>query len=230
MTPPTVIPIRLLLVDDQELFREAIGTVLGLDDRFEIAGEASNGADAVTMALRLRPDVVLMDLRMPGLSGTEATRRIHTAQPEICILVLTTFDDETDVLEALRRGAAGYALKNLPSADLKAAILSVAAGGTYLPPAALCHVVGEYRRLARTHPSGNTDPRLATLSERQLDILRCLLKGLSNKQIAAELGLTEGTVKNHFTAIFTKFNAPDRTAVALIARDIGIVPHPHVPA
>jgi DNA-binding NarL/FixJ family response regulator len=213
-------PVKTLLVDDLALFREAIRTVLELDPRIEIVGEAADGREAILLATQLRPDVILMDLRMPGLSGLEASRRILAAQPEIRILVLTTFDDESEILAVMRSGAAGYVLKNIPAVDLKAAILSVASGGNYMQPAT--HIVDEFKRLSQT-----ADPVKASilglLSSREKDILRQLVQGQSNKEIASSLGVAEGTVKNHLTSIFAKFKVPDRTTMALRARELGVI-------
>jgi DNA-binding NarL/FixJ family response regulator len=214
--------IRLLLVDDQELFREALRIILSLDERFEVVGEASHGAAAIDMATSLPVDVILMDIRMPGISGIEATRRILMAKPEIRILVVTTFDTDQDVLAAMRAGAAGYVMKDLASAELKKAIECVANGECYLPPSVAGCVVTAYQRLARSISDPGESELIALLSPREKDILRHLAQGQSNKEIASSLGVAEGTIKNHLTSIFAKFQAPDRTTVALKARQLGL--------
>jgi DNA-binding NarL/FixJ family response regulator len=216
-------PIKTLLVDDQALFREAMHTLLALDSTIEIVAEASNGEDAVRLSAEHLPQVVLMDLRMPVMCGTEATRRIRAVHPQIHVLVLTTFDQEEDVFDALRAGASGYVLKNTPSAQLVDAIKIVAAGQTYLQPSVATQVVAELNRLSQSSPLSSEERRLASLlSQREIEILRHLVRGMSNKEIAAALSITEGTVKNHMTSILDKLQVPDRTGAALKARDLGL--------
>ena len=216
-------PIKTLLVDDQALFREAMHTLLALDSSVEIVAEASNGEQAMRLIDEHRPQVVLMDLRMPVMCGAEATRRIRALHPEIRILVLSTFDQEEDVFDALRAGASGYVLKNTPSAQLVEAIKIVAAGHTYLQPSVATQVVAEFNRLSHSSSLTTEDRRLASLlSRREAEILRHLVRGMSNKEIAATLSLTEGTVKNHMTRILDKLQVPDRTGAALKARGLGL--------
>ena len=216
-------PIKTLLVDDQALFREAMHTLLALDSSVEIVAEASNGEQAMRLIDEHRPQVVLMDLRMPLMCGAEATRRIRALHPEIRILVLSTFDQEEDVFDALRAGASGYVLKNTPSAQLVEAIKIVAAGHTYLQPSVATQVVAEFNRLSHSSSLTTEDRRLASLlSRREAEILRHLVRGMSNKEIAATLSLTEGTVKNHMTRILDKLQVPDRTGAALKARGLGL--------
>ena len=216
-------PIKTLLVDDQALFREAMHTLLALDSSVEIVAEASNGEQAMRLIDEHRPQVVLMDLRMPLMCGAEATRRIRALHPEIRILVLSTFDQDEDVFDALRAGASGYVLKNTPSAQLVEAIKIVAAGHTYLQPSVATQVVAEFNRLSHSSSLTTEDRRLASLlSRREAEILRHLVRGMSNKEIAATLSLTEGTVKNHMTRILDKLQVPDRTGAALKARGLGL--------
>jgi len=218
-----IAPIKTLLVDDQALFREAMHTLLALDSSVEIVAEASNGEEAMRLITEHRPQVVLMDLRMPLMCGAEATRRIRALHPEIRILVLSTFDQEEDVFDALRAGASGYVLKNTPSAQLVEAIKIVAAGHTYLQPSVATQVVAEFNRLSHSSSLTSEDRRLASLlSRREAEILRHLVRGMSNKEIAATLSLTEGTVKNHMTRILDKLQVPDRTGAALKARGLGL--------
>jgi DNA-binding NarL/FixJ family response regulator len=217
-------PLRILLVDGQDLFREAMRAVLDQNARFEVVGEASNGTDAIRRALDLQPDVILMDLLMSGLSGIEATRRIHAAQPKIRILMLTSIDESDALLQALRSGATGYALKSLPTAELQVAILTTAQGHAYLHPCVAGYLVAEYRRLAQQQPTENAEASKISdlLSQRERAILRHLVRGQSNKEIASSIGVTEGTVKNHLTSIFSKFKVIDRTALAIKTRELGI--------
>ena len=214
--------IRTLLVDDQMLFREAIRIVLSLAYDINVVGEASDGNEALELVGSTSPDVVLMDLRMPHMGGIEATRRIRTQYPRVRVLILTTFDEEDDVLDALRAGASGYVLKNSPADQLTNAIQVVARGETYLQPSVASQVVAELNRLSFTATRVEKNRLLvAKLSQRECEILRLLVRGLSNKEIAAELSLTEGTVKNHMSGIFHKLGVEDRTAAALKARDLG---------
>ncbi|WP_395749187.1 response regulator [Prosthecobacter sp.] len=214
-------PIRTLLVDDQSLFREAIHTLLTLDSSVDVVAEAANGEEALLLTARHLPQVVLMDLRMPLMSGVEATRRIRASHPETRVLVLSTFDQEEDVFDALRAGAAGYVLKNTPSSQLVEAIKIVAAGQTYLQPSVATQVVAEFNRLSQSSAPSPEERRLASLlSQREVDILRHLVRGMCNKEIAAALNITEGTVKNHMTRILDKLQVPDRTGAALKAREL----------
>jgi len=216
------VPISLLLADDQALFREAMSTLLALDGSVKIVAQAANGEEAVKLAGQCRPQVVLMDLRMPVMDGVEATRRVLAAHPDTRVLVLTTFEEEEEIFAALRAGAAGYVLKNTPAAQLVEAVRIVAAGGTYLQPSVATQVVAGFNRLSRRLPADAASGLDGVLSQRELDILRCLLRGMSNKEIAAALHLTEGTVKNHMTSIFGKLQVQDRTAAALKAREMGL--------
>ena len=216
-----IAPIRTLLVDDQALFREAMHTLLALDSSVEIVAEAANGEEAIRLIAEHRPQVVLMDLRMPVMCGAEATRRIRAVDPEIRVLVLTTFDQEEDVFDALRAGASGYVLKNTPSAQLVEAIKIVASGQIYLQPSVATQVVAEFNRLSQSSALTSEERRLASLlSQREVEILRHLVRGMSNKEIAAALSITEGTVKNHMTSILDKLQVSDRTGAALKAREL----------
>ena len=214
--------IRILLADDQALFREGLHTLLALQPDLEVIGEASDGEEAVRLAARLHPDVVLMDLQMPVLDGVEATRRLHASQPACRVIALTTFDDDESVFEALRAGATGYLLKDTPSARLLEAIRAASRGESFLQASVATKVVAEFSRLANqapARPQTLADP----LSPRELDIVRLLGSGSSNREIAAALVLSEGTVKNHVTSILSKLNVSDRTQAALKARELGLL-------
>jgi DNA-binding NarL/FixJ family response regulator len=215
-------PIRVLLVDDQSLFREGLRTLLSVEPDLEVVGEAAHGEEAVQRVKSLAPDVVLMDLRMPVLGGVEATRRVRALVPACQVIVLTTFDDDEEVFEALRSGAAGYLLKDAPSAKLVEAIRGVARGESFLQPSIASKVVAEFSRLSRQRPKGHRD-MVEVLSDRELEVLRQLGRGLSNKEIASALSLAEGTVKNHMTSILGKLGVLDRTQAALKARDLGLL-------
>ncbi|MEM7586582.1 MAG: response regulator transcription factor [Acidobacteriota bacterium] len=214
-------PIRVLLVDDQALFREGLSTLLSVHDDLRVVGEASDGQEALARVAELEPKVVLMDLRMPNLGGVEATRRIRASHPEVRIIILTTFDDDEDVFEALRLGAAGYLLKDSSSARLVEAIHAAVRGESFLQPSIAAKVVAE---LARLEPRPRRPAELPEpLSERELSILQLLARGATNKEIAASLYLAEGTVKNYMTAILGKLGASDRTQAALEAKKLGLI-------
>ena len=214
--------IRLLLVDDQALFREGLHTLLSLHEDLQVVGEAGNGLEALAAADALRPDVVLMDLRMPVLDGVAATRRLLAAHPTARVIVVTTFDDDELVFDGLRAGAVGYLLKDVSSDKLVEAIRAAARGESFLQPSIAAKVLAEFNRLERASPPPR--PALAEpLSERELEILRLLAAGDSNKEIAAALYIAEGTVKNHVTNILGKLDARDRTQAALRARELGLI-------
>jgi DNA-binding NarL/FixJ family response regulator len=215
-------PIRVLLVDDQALFREGLHTLLSVHPGIQVVGEAANGEEAVRCVTTLQPKVVLMDLRMPVLGGVEATRRVRAADASCQVIVLTTFDDDEDVFEALRAGAAGYLLKDGPSGKLVEAIRATARGESFLEPSITAKVVAEFNRLSNIRrPAPPT--MLEPLSDRESEVLRYLAQGKSNKEIAAALGLAEGTVKNHMTNILGKLGVLDRTQAALKAREYGLI-------
>ncbi|TMD63944.1 MAG: response regulator transcription factor [Chloroflexi bacterium] len=218
MTPP----VRILIVDDQELFREGLHTLLSMQPDLQVVGEARNGEEALRLAEDLKPDVVLMDLRMPVLNGVAATRRLKSTQPGIKVIVLTTFDDDEDVFEGLRAGAIGYLLKDVASEKLVEAIRAVARGAAFLQPSITGKVLAEFARLSPSLPP-QAQPLVEPLSERELDILRLLSQGASNKEIADDLVITVGTVKNHVTSILAKLGVRDRTQAALKAKELGIM-------
>lgn len=218
--------IRVLLVDDQALFREGLHTLLSVWPDLEVVGEAGNGQEALDAAARLKPDVVLMDLRMPVLDGVAATRRLLEKMPQVKIIVLTTFDDDDHVFDGLRAGAVGYLLKDVPSEKLVEAIRAAAAGQSFLQPSVAAKVVAEFTRLTAVAQETAVSPPNALvepLSEREQEILTLVATGASNKEIAGELFIAEGTVKNHVTNILGKLGVRDRTQAALKAREIGLI-------
>lgn len=215
-------PIRILLTDDQTLFREGVRTLLSLESDFEVVAEAANGEEAVEAARMLKPNLVLMDLRMPVMSGVEATRRVREVSPESRILVLTTFHEDEEIFDALRAGACGYLLKDTPSGKLADAIRTAVRGESVLEPSVATKVVAEFTRLSSLRAAeGAASSTL--LSARELDVLRQVARGRTNKEIASALHVTEGTVKNHLTSIFSRLGVLDRTQAALKARDLGFV-------
>ena len=216
------VPIRLLLVDDQALFRESLGLLLSVQPDLRVVGEAANGEEALQQAAALRPDVALMDLRMPVLDGVAATRRLRTAQPETRVIVLTTFEDDEDVFAALRAGAVGYLLKDVSGDKLVEAVRAAARGESFLQPAIAAKVVAEFARLTDTRPP-RALPLPEPLSERELEVLRLLATGATNREIGATLFIAEGTVKNHLTSILGKLGARDRTQAVLKAQELGLL-------
>ena len=214
-------PIRLLLVDDQALLRESLGLLLSVQPDLCVVGEAANGEEALRQAAALRPDVVLMDMRMPVLDGVAATRRLLAADARPRVVALTTFDDDEYVFEALRAGAAGYLLKDVSGEKLVEAVRAAARGESFLQPSVAAKVVAEFARLAPSGPRGS-QPLAEPLSDRELEIVRLVTTGASNREIAAELFIAEGTVKNHLTSILSKLGVRDRTQAALKARELGI--------
>ncbi len=212
--------IRILLVDDQRLMREGLRTLLELESDLDVVGEAGDGQAALEQFAALRPDVVLMDIRMPVLNGVEATRRLREKWPEVRVIILTTFADDANVFDGLRAGARGYLLKDVSGADLAAAVRTVAGGGALIEPSVARRVVEESARLApAARPAELPEP----LSERELEVLRLVAAGLSNKEIGQKLSLAEGTVKNYVTNVLGKIDARDRTQAALRAKELGLI-------
>jgi DNA-binding NarL/FixJ family response regulator len=225
--------IRVLLADDQTLVRQGIRTLLELEEGIEVAGTAANGREAVAAVERLRPDVVLMDVRMPELDGVAATRALAERFPEVAVIILTTFDDDEYVFEGLKAGARGYLLKDVSSDDIADAIRTVAAGGALIQPSVARKVVAEFGRLASTNSTAGAAPGTAAvpdqsglpqpLTEREWEVLRAMASGLSNREIADRLVITEGTVKNHVSNILGKLDARDRTQAILKAQALHLI-------
>ncbi len=216
--------IRVLLVDDQELVRTGLRRILDPDDGFEIVGECVDGDEVVDAARRVRPDVVLMDVRMKRVDGAEATRRLMAHDGAPPVLVLTTFDDDEVLSAALRAGAAGFQLKDAPGEDILRSTRIVAEGGSWLDPAVTARVLTTYRAVAPT--DGDDAARVEHLTPRELDVLRMIGRGASNTEIAEELFVSEATVKSHVGHIFTKLDLRDRAAAIVFAFDHGLVaPH-----
>ncbi|MEM9162319.1 MAG: response regulator transcription factor [Cyanobacteria bacterium P01_F01_bin.4] len=205
--------IQILLVDDQPMFREGLASLLALEDDFEIVGEANHGQESITLAAQLQPDVILMDVRMPVCNGVEATREIHQRFPWIRILVLTTFDEDDYVFQSLEVGALGYLLKSTPAKQVAIAIRNIHQGYSQLGPTIAPKVFSQVKALT---PNPKADPQVL-FNPRELEILKLLGQGHSNREIAEALHLTEGTIKNHLTNIFTQLEVRDRTQAALWA-------------
>jgi DNA-binding NarL/FixJ family response regulator len=221
--------ITILLVDDQTLIRQGIQTLLELEDDLQVVGVASNGAEGLALAEQLRPDVVLMDIRMPVMDGVAATRALTSRVPQSGVIILTTFDDDEYVFEGLKAGARGYMLKDASAEAIVAAIRTVAAGEALIQPSIARKVVAEFSRLAASAPAPQTTPQMAQpataygLTEREHDVLKLMSAGNSNREIAERLVITEGTVKNHVSSLLGKLGVRDRTQAVLKAREAGLV-------
>jgi DNA-binding NarL/FixJ family response regulator len=206
--------LRILIVDDHALFRRGIEMVLSKEPDVEVAGEAADGHEAVLKAQELIPDVVLMDVRMPGQTGIEATREIHEALPTTKILMLTVSDEEADLYEAIRAGASGYLLKEIPTEEVPEAIRSVVAGQVQISPSMAGKLLNEFATMTKR------DARLAgvpRLTERELEVLNLMARGLNNRDIAKDLFISENTVKNHVRNILEKLHLHSRMEAVIYA-------------
>ncbi len=209
--------VRVVVVDDNELLRAGLVTVLASDESVDVVGEAADGPAGVRLALEQRPDVVLMDVEMPGGDGITATERLSREAPLVRVLILTMFDLDDYVLEALRAGASGFLLKTTEPRALIDAVKVCAAGDTTLGPSVIARLLDSY-----VNRPSVTAPGLADLTERELDVLRSLARGLSNAEIAGELYLAETTVKTHVARILTKLGVRDRVQAVVVAHRSGL--------
>ena len=209
MKTPIVAKLRILLVDDHFVVRLGLADLLSTEPGFEVVGEASDGDEALEVFINIRPDVVVMDFELPKLDGPEAVAAIRREDPAACILMLTVSEAEESVWRSVEAGASGYVLKSAPREDIVAAVRSVGTGGEYLPPA-----IAAILRARRSRPA---------LSPRENDVLRCLVRGLANKEIADFLGLAEPTIKMHLVSLFEKLGARDRTQAAMLAVQRGLL-------
>jgi DNA-binding NarL/FixJ family response regulator len=213
--------IQVLLVDDQELVRAGLRRILHPDEGFEIVGECEDGDEVEEAVRRLRPDVIVMDVRMKRVDGAEATRRLGARDGAPPVLVLTTFDDDEVLSAALRAGAAGFQLKDAPGEEITRSARVVAEGGAWLDPAVTARVLTTYRSTAPVDDAAAG--RVELLTPRALDVLRMVGRGASNTEIAEELFVSEATVKSHIGHIFTKLDLRDRAAAIVFAFDHGLV-------
>jgi DNA-binding NarL/FixJ family response regulator len=198
--------VRMIIVDDHPVVRDGLRGIFSADDAFEVVGEAGDGPEALVVARDTRPDVVLMDLRMPRMSGAEVIRRLREQSPGLPVLVLTTFDDAADVLPAIEQGATGYLLKDTPRAELRSAVLAAARGESVLSPA-----------VADLLTQRSREPKRPVLSPRELEVLRLIAGGATNRELATNLFITEATVKTHLLHIFAKLEVNDRAAAVATA-------------
>lgn len=209
---------RILICDDQAITREGLALLLNLERDIEVVGTAEDGAQAIELTARLLPDLVLMDLKMPFLNGVEATRHIRARYPQISVLVLTTYDDEEWIFDAIRAGASGYLLKDTPREELVKAVRGTVSGKAYVDPA-VTHKLLQQLANVQTKPATQLSDKL---SEREVEVLRLIGRGLNNADIADQLHLAEGTVRNHVSLILSKLEVTDRTQAALLAVQHGL--------
>jgi DNA-binding NarL/FixJ family response regulator len=220
--------IRVLLADDQALVRGGFRMILEAQKDIEVVGEAADGSEAVNIAGEIEPDVILMDIRMPILDGLEATRRVLADDGKSRVLILTTFDVDEYVYEAMKAGASGFLLKDVRPEQLAEAVRVVAAGDALLAPAITRRLVEQFVR--RPPPGSHTPPELTELTDRELEVLKLVARGLSNSEIASVLFLTEATVKTHVTRILAKLNLRDRVQAVVLAYESGVIqPGEHDP-
>jgi DNA-binding NarL/FixJ family response regulator len=213
--------IRVLIADDQALVRAGFHAILESQDDIEVAGEATDGQEAVELAREVRPDVVLMDIRMPGLDGIEATRLLLRGDGAPKVLMLTTFDLDEYLYEAMRAGASGFLLKDVPREQLINAVRTVAQGDALLAPALVRRLVEDFVR--RPPPGMRVPPQIQELSERELEVLKFVARGLSNAEIAKTLFLSEATVRTHVGHILSKLRLRDRVQAVVLAYESGLV-------
>jgi DNA-binding NarL/FixJ family response regulator len=237
MTEKPASPVRVLVVDDQQLVRDGIASLLQVQEGIDVIGTATNGQEALEHALARQPDVILMDVRMPIMDGVTATRHIRQQVPACHILVLTTFDDDDYVREALQAGAQGYLLKDLPASDLAKAVQAAAQGIYQLDPSIggkVMSALGASALHAASPPtpasgSGEPAPRpsgaahSADLTNREIEVLRLIATGATNREIAERLVISEGTVKNHVSNMFSRLGLRDRTQAVMYARERGLL-------
>jgi DNA-binding NarL/FixJ family response regulator len=205
-------PITVLIVDDHPVVRDGLRGMLAGEEGFEVVGEAADGAEALALANRLDPQVILMDLRMPGLDGVGAIRRLRARDPQARVLVLTTFDTDSDVLPAIQAGATGYLLKDTPREELFRAVRAAARGDAVLSPSVANRLMGQMRA-----------PEEEALSQRELDVLTLVAKGATNREVAAKLFISEATVKTHLVHAFAKLGVSDRAAAVAVALQRGLL-------
>jgi DNA-binding NarL/FixJ family response regulator len=221
VNPPTGPTVRVVLVDDEAMVRVGLRMVLTAEPDLEVVGEAADGASAEQVAAETKPDVVLMDIRMPGVDGLEGARRVLAAVPETRVVMLTTFDEDAYVEAALRAGVSGFLLKVAPPERLIDAVRTVASGGGLLDPTVTLRVIESFASTSplRTQPAAE----LAALTEREKDVLRLIAKGMSNAEIAAQLYVGEATVKTHVSGVLTKLGLRDRVQAVVAAYESGLV-------
>ncbi len=216
--------IGVLLVDDHALMREGLRQLLALEEDVQVIGEAVDGFEALAKIRQLRPDVVLMDISMPGVDGVALTRQVTREFPDIAVIMLTMHRQEQQLLQAIKNGARGYLLKSVSAREVAQAIRIVYQGGTCIEPGLTGTLVSEFRRLAEAASTGSQGRDITALTEKEVEIIRYLAAGMNNKEIAERLSYSEKTVKNYLSIIFQKLNIRDRTQAAIYALRQGLIP------
>ncbi len=211
--------IKVIICDDQEIVCQGLRTILNNDAHIEVVATAHDGLELLPLVESLHPDLVLMDLKMPGMNGIQATQRIKQTYPQVHVLILTTYDDDEWLFDAIRSGAAGYLLKDTPSTQLIEAVKGTATGGSFLDPAVAGKLLTSFSRQRSSSPRKSS----IILTDRERDIMQLMARGLANADIARELYLSEGTVRNYTSAIFSKLGVNDRTQAVLAALRHGLV-------
>ncbi len=211
--------IRLMMVDDHRMFLQGLRTLIEMEPDIEVVGECSNGYEALEAIMRLQPDVVLMDINMPGMNGVEVTHQIIERRPQTGVIILTMYREDAQVFHALKNGARGYILKDVETSEVVRAVRAVARGESMIDPVLATRVLSEFKRLWQQTDSRPRDG----LTEREVTILRLIAAGNSNKEIGSELCLSEKTIKNYITVIFQKLHLSDRTQAAVYAVQHGLV-------
>lgn len=214
--------ISVLICDDQAIVCEGLQVILESSPEIEVVGIAHDGAEALAQIAHVQPNIVLMDLKMPGMNGIHATREIRTHYPQVKVLVLTTYDADEWVFDAIRSGASGYLLKNTGPQDLINAIKGTIAGKTHVDPDVAGKLFNHVHLAEGATQSHSTTDEMQQLSDREIEVLQLIAKGLSNRQISEQLFLSEGTVRNYVSSIFSKLNVSDRTQAALVAVRYGL--------
>jgi two-component system, NarL family, response regulator LiaR len=214
--------IRILIADDQAIARQGLQVILSSEDDIEVVGQAKDGQEALELTEKLTPDLVIMDLKMPNLNGVQATKAIKEKFPDVSILVLTTYDLDDWVSNAIRNGANGYLLKDTPPQELVTAIRGTVQGKNYLDPNVAGKMFQQMQQSQVVTSKTKLEP-LEPLTERELDVLKLLAKGLSNGEIAEALNLSEGTVRNYLSTLFSKLGVSDRTKAAVLAIQHGLI-------
>ena len=215
--------IKILIVDDHTLVREGFAKMLELEPLFQVVGQSSSARDALEKTMSTKPDIVLMDIKLPGINGIEATKMIKKEHPDVEVIILSMYDEEEYVLESVKAGATGYVLKDISQEELFSAIKVVHSGGSLIQPGLARKVLKEFAHLAKDIPQAGRTSVMKELSEREIEVLQCVSEGKSNKEVAEQLSISEKTVKAHLRTIFRKLEVSDRAQAVAEAMRKGLV-------